>query len=541
MAIFIASIPVVAFLAWVFQITESGVKTEVASWKGGLAITLAISILLGASSTLYSNLQINQPAESRADTDQSVRELPYQLQQTYENSIAVLPFVDLGGADGEDYLGDGIPEEIRHALTNISGLRVASRLSSVLLGKSMDSIQNIGRELGVNSVLEGTVQLSSEQLRVTVQLIDVAGGYQIWSERYDREMTNIFDIQDDIAHNIVETLQLNLVEPTGILVSERHPDDVRAYESFLKGQYHAANYDEPELRTAIAYFEEALRIQPTYALAYAGLADAYGSLDYFGHVLPVTVQDSIRSSVDRALALDDSLADAHFSSARLLFNTERNSVAADEAFRKALELDPTDAWKHGLYAIFLSTQGRSQEAVYEASIARQLDPLSVRENLTPGWIAFFHGDFEQALEIGSAALQLDPNFVNTMELIAYSHFQLGNSANAISILERANQLADFPIVLGNLGFMYAVTGSTDEAQVILDQLLVRAQREYIPAATIATLYNGMGDYDEANNWMHRAISNREGSLSILNVVAFEQLRENPNFADWIGQIGLPLL
>jgi len=539
MALFIASIPVVAFLAWVFQITSSGVKTEVVSWKGGLAITIAISVLLGISSVLYSNLQINQSVESSiADADiASTR--PYELEASYENSIAVLPFLDLGGSDGEDYLGDGIPEEIRHSLTNVSALRVASRLSTVTLDEQLESIQDIGRALGVNSVLEGTVQVSGTQLRVTVQLTDVAEGYQIWSERYEREMTNIFDIQDDIARNVVDTLQINLAESEEVLTSERHPQDFEAYELFLKGRYHAANYDEPELRTAIGYYEEALRIQPTYALAYAGLADAYGSLDYFGHVLPVSIQAAIRSSVDRALELDESLADAHFSSARLLFNTERDSAAAEVAFRKALELDPTDAWKHGLYAIFLGTRGRAQEAAYEASISLQLDPLSVRENLTPGWIAFFSRNYEQALEIGNSALELNPTFVNSLELISYSQFQLGNLEEAVTTLEAANALADFPIVMGNLGFMYGVIDRTEEAQELLDELLRRSQSEYVPAASIANVYIGLGNPEEANSWMNRAITNREGSLSILNVVAFDQLREHPNFPDWLSQIGLP--
>lgn len=539
MVLFISSIPVVAFLAWVFQITESGIKTQVVSWKGGLAIVVAASLLLGMSSLLYSNLQINRSDEISRESDDFLRALPYELEESYENSIAVLPFAYLGGPDGEDYLSTGIPEEIRHALTNIQGLRVASRLSSVLLGNQMESIQDIGRGLGVNSVLEGTVQLSGQQLRVTVQLTNVAGGYQIWSERYDREMTNIFNIQDDIARNIVDALQLSMVEPAGILASERHPDDVRAYELYLKGRFHATNYDEPELRTAIGYFEEALRIQPDYALAYAGLADAYGSLDYFGHVLPVTVQNSIRSAVDRALALDDSLADAHFSSARLLFNTERDPVTAEIAFRKALELDPTDAWKHGLYAIFLSTRNRRQEAMYEASIARQLDPLSVRENLTPGWIAFFNRDYELALETGRNALPLNPDFANTHELIAYSLFQLGVTDQAISILEEASSLAYFPIIMGNLGYMYAVTGRLDDAQRVLDELLARSQREYVPAAPLATIYSGLGDFENADSWMQLAITNREGSLSILNVVAFDQVRENPYFTDWLARIGLP--
>jgi TolB-like protein/Tfp pilus assembly protein PilF len=539
MALFIASIPVVAFLAWVFQITESGVKTEVVSWKGGLSITIAFSLLFGVSFVLYSNLEINRVATSRTSTETLLSSRPYQLEEVYENSIAVLPFVDLGGGDGEDYLGDGIPEEIRHVLTNVQGLRVASRLSSVMFGDEIESIQDIGRELGVAAVLEGTVQVSGRLLRVTVQLTDVEEGYQIWSERYDRKMTNIFDIQDDIARNIVETLQLSLVDSSDNLVSERHPEDIRAYELYLKGRYHAANYDEPELRTAIAYFEEALRIEPTYALAYAGLADAYGSLDYFGHVLPISIQAEIRSSVNQALALDATLADTHFSSARLLFNSEREPEAAEEAFRLALQLDPADAWKHGLYAIFLSTQGRGQEAVYEASISRQLDQLSVRENLTPGWVAFFSRDFEQALAIGNSALELNPGFVNTLELISYSQYQMGAVDEAIALLQGANALADFPLVQGNLGFMYGTTGREAEAREILERLLARSRQEYIPASSIATIYIGLGELEEASNWMDRAIANREGNLSILNVVAFDQIRQHPDFPDWLAQIGLP--
>ena len=362
-----------------------------------MAISIALTLLLGVGIFLFQNLE-----SSHTETTTLATSRPTEFRQDVPGvevsakSIAVLPFANLSPGEANEYLSDGIAEEIRHALTNLTGLQVAARASSILF-KGAEDIRNIGEQLHVSTVLEGSVLQAGNRLRVTVQLSNVADGYQLWSERYDKEMTTIFDIQDSIAQNIVARLKLTLEGSAESLVSERHPENVEAYALYLNGRFHADKYEEPELRRAIAYFEEALEEQADYALAYAGLADAYGSLDYFGHVLSESVTVQIRSAIAKALELDSTLAAAYFSRARLEFNTDWDSSLAELDFKRALELDPSDSWKHGLYAIFLATQGRHSEAINEAAIAQQLDPLSVNAILTPGWIYFFARDYDQAL------------------------------------------------------------------------------------------------------------------------------------------------
>lgn len=542
LALLISGIPVVVFLAWTFQITREGITVQVTSWKGGLAIAVALMLLLGISTWLIGNLETNPRLTSSLPKTVSTESVDVvETDRSPDKSIAVLPFADLSPGDNDGYLSTGIAEEIRHALTNLNGLKVAAGTSSGMFNGTTEDIQTIGEKLNVQAVLVGSVLHSDNLIRVTVQLINIADGYQLWSERYEREMTTIFEIQDSIAQNIVKKLEVKGQVDPDLLVSGRHPDNVDAYRLYLRGKYYAANYDEPDLRTAIGYFREALAARPDYAKAYAGLADAYGSLDYFGHVRPLDIDAQHRSAVNRALELDPYLAEAHFSLARLLFNRQWDKDAAEVEFLRALQLDPSDPWKHGLYAIFLSTQGRHEEALNHAVTGRDLDPLSLSAVLTPGWIHFFNREYDLALAAGRQAMASDPAFVNAIELVAYSRFRKGERDAAISMMEKATSMADFPIVLGNLGRMYGLAGRNEDASNVLNTLLDMAQNEYIPASTIANVYIGLGDYESANKWMNEAIANRESSLSILNVVSDDKTRANPYFNEWLQAIGLPKL
>lgn len=455
-----------------------------------------------------------------------------------DKSIAVLPFVNLSSDEENEYLTDGLTEEILNALSKVPGLRVPARTSSFVFKGKTDDIKRIGQLLRVATVLEGSVQRVDNTLRVAVRLINIEDGYQLWTETYNREFTNIFEIQDDIARNIVTRLELTLADSNGLLNSPHATENAEAYALYLRGNFHADKFTELDLRRAIDYYRQALKHQPDYALAYAGLATVYIRLRYFGHMPGNTVVPQIKESVSKALELDDSLADAQFSLAQLRFNYEWDWGGAEEAFKRALEFNPSHVWGHQLYSFLLTNRGRHEEAKVMAERALELDPLSVNAHVNTGWMCYVSGDYEQALKSAEQGIELDPDFVNAHTLVAYTLFRSGEHQAAITTLEAAAQIDSFPLLMGDLGRMYGLVGRRNAAQSILDDLLAQEGDHYIPSLAIASVYDGLGDYEKANLWMTKAIDNREGGLDLFQIDFVELPRKNPYYADWIKQIGL---
>ena len=344
-------------------------------------------------------------------------------------SIAVLPFVNLSSDKENEYLSDGLTGEILDALAKVPGLRVPARTSSFVFKGKTDDIKKIGELLRVGTVLEGSVQKSGNQLRVTAQLINVADGYLLWSEKYDRPMTNIFAIQDDIARTIVAKLKLTLAGSAGLPRAKRGTENVEAYALYLKGRFHADKRTEPDLRQAITHFEAALNRQPDYALAYAGLSQAYGGLRYYAYVLPGSVTPQCRAAAAKALELDDTLAEAHVSLANLRFAVDRDWGAAEREFKRALELDPVNVDTHRSYAYLLAVTGRHPEAQAQANKAQQLDPLSVIAKTRGGYVSALAGDNDRALEAGRRAIAMAPDFFEAHQLTGFVLFRKGQRAD----------------------------------------------------------------------------------------------------------------
>ncbi|MEM7431745.1 MAG: tetratricopeptide repeat protein [Pseudomonadota bacterium] len=535
-------------VAWVLEFTPDGIKFDsevdhsaASQVKSGKRFDRVVIVLLAVAVTYFAvdklifsetrELQIAEEAREQgfADAQQDIID---------NRSVAVLPFVNLSAGEDNEYLSDGITEEILNSLSRLPGLRVPGRTSSFAFRGSTESIQTIGEMLSVGTILEGSVRRSGDKIRVTAKLIKVADGYQLWSENYDQEMTDIFEIQDNIARNIVDKLRITLVDTEIRTSPSRRASDWKAYDLFLNGKYHAQRFSKNDLEEAIVYFEQALELEPDYARAYAGLAYAYGSLRYFGHVPPDTVTEEFRFSVKRALELDDDLGDAHFSNGQLLYNTEWDFAGAEAAFERAIELDPSNSWIRGLYAFLLATTGRLDAAMQQAEQAEFLDDRSAAAIAQLGWMALYAGDNEAALDAADRALAFGPNFVNAYELRGHAHFRAGRLAAGIAAMEEAVRISDFPIVLGTLGRMYGDTARTENAQAILNQLLERSEREYVPSAVIANVYVGLDEFEEANNWMQKAIADREGILVLLKVGGYPSDAENPYFPNWLDAIGL---
>ncbi len=455
-----------------------------------------------------------------------------------QKSIAVLPFVNMSADKDNEYLSDGITEEILNALAKVPGLRVPARTSSFVFKDKKEDVRKIGELLNVRTVLEGSVRKAGNQLRITAQLINVADGFHLWSETYDRNMTNIFAIQDDIARTIVTQLKLTLAGPAGLPSAKHHTVNVEAYELYLKGKFHADKLTEPELNQAITHFQAALGKQPDYALAYAGLAYAHGSLNLWAYVSPGSVTPQLRAAVAKALELDDTLAEAHVHLARLSFFVDWDWDMAEREFKRALELDPANAYAHVMYAYLLSARGRHPEARAEANKAHQLDPLSVLAKVALGRTSSWAGDNDRALEAGRQAIAMEPNSFIAHHLTGDVLMRKGRREEGIAEMEKAAQIAPVPQVLGLLGRMYGRVGRKADAQKVLDQFLARAKQQYVPARSIADVYDGLGDFEQANVWMNKAIADRESSLVHFKVMADDITRANPHYPEWLKKIGL---
>lgn len=452
-------------------------------------------------------------------------------------SVAVLPFANMSSDKENEYLSDGITEEILTALSKVPGLRVPARASAFVFKDRKEDVRKIGELLNVATVLEGSVRKSGNKLRIAATLSNVADGYELWRERYDREMTDIFEIQDDIARAIVEKLKVTLAGPAELPPARRGTDNVEAYEWVLKGRFHLFRFTEADLKLAIACFEHALAKQPDYALAYAGLANAYGALVWMIYASPAATIPRQRTAVTKALELDDTLANAHASLAELLFWVDRDKVAAEREYRRTLELAPADAVARAQYALALSAIGRNQEAIAEAATARQLDPLSVVNVCTQAWVFFYAKNFAQALAVGREAITLAPDSFFGHQVTGRALFSLGRHDEGIAHVEESRRIADTPYIKENLCWMYAQAGQIAAATLIRDELLVETGQHYIASLTMAGVYQGIGDYEQANVWMHKAIEDREGGVMFLKV-ADEIYGSNPHYPAWLKKVGL---
>lgn len=453
-----------------------------------------------------------------------------------ERSVAVLPFANLSPEKDDDYLSDGITEEILVSLAKVPGLRVPARTSSFAFKDKHEDARKIGELLQVSTVLEGSVRREGNQLRVTAQLINAADGFRLWVETYDRDMTNLLALQDEIARAIATRLAGSLTEGRRLPSAALRNANVEAYTLVLQGRFHSEKQTEPSLRRGIAYFQEALARQPDYAVAYAGLAGAYGLQRYWAYAPPAAVTAQMRAAVAQAQALDDALPSVHASLAFLSFWVDWDWAAAEREFLRALELDPSQINVRQYYAYLLAATGRSSEAVAAAAAAAQLDPLAVNARVALGWTYLFAGDRDRAAEAGRRALALAPDSFGAHQLNGRILFAQGKREEGLAHLERANRLVAVAEVAGNLGWMYGQMGRRADALRLLENLQVLATRQYVPALAIANIHQGLGDFAQADEWVQRAIADREGRLVFMRVD--ETFRANPHAPEWRRKIGL---
>ncbi|MDQ4122174.1 MAG: protein kinase [Acidobacteriota bacterium] len=457
-----------------------------------------------------------------------------------KNSIAVLPFANLSADAENEYFCDGLAEELLNALAKIEDLKVAARTSAFSFKGKNTNVSEIGKTLNVETVLEGSVRRSGERIRITVQLINASDGYHLWSERYDREMRDIFDVQDEITLAVVGALKLKLLGREKASLLKRYTDNIKAYQLYLWGRFHARSFESNGFREAIKCYQEAIAIDAHYAPAYAGLADTY-TVASFSFFTPAEALPKAKEAAKKALEIDDGLAEAHTSLAIIEMYYDQRWAEAEREFKRAIELNPGDANAHNWYGWFLGLMGRSDESMVELKLALTLDPLSSQINTAIGNLYYWMRNPDRAIEEYRKVLDLKPNFNIARCFLAEAYVQKGDFSAALIELQKAWSGAEDSIILTLTGYTEAVAGNYGEAKRRLESLKSLSKIKYVPAFEMAIIYVGLGEKEEAFKWLEKAYQEHSVWLPWLGVdPKFDEFRSDPRFQDLLNRVGLPL-
>ncbi len=457
----------------------------------------------------------------------------------WKNSIAVLPFADLSPQKDQEYFCDGMAEELINALCRVKDLRVVARTSAFSFkGKEID-IREIGKKLNVETVLEGSVRKAGNQLRITAQLINVTDGYHLWSERFDRQMEDVFAIQDEISLSIVDKLKLKLIGKEKAAIVRRYTDNLEAYNLYLQGRFYCNKLTPEGAERGIECFEAAIESDPTYSLAYAGLAYLHGTRAVWGSIPPnKAFPIVVRKYAEKALEIDDTVAEAHGVLASICFLYDWNWVGAEQEFKIALHLGPTIAQTHVDYSLFLLTHKRDKEAVAEARLAQKFDPLSTMINGWVGHVLFLAGQYEEAIEQLNKVLKMDPSYWNSHIMMSFVYRERAMLQEAMAEAEKAVDFSgSVPVAVMNLASVCYLLGKRAKAEKLLDSLKERSQCEYIPPMFFFWIHLARGEVDEAYKWLEKAYENHDIWLCCYRLVP-SMPPHDPRFTALLKKIGL---
>lgn len=461
---------------------------------------------------------------------------PQQATAPAIKSIAVLPLTPIGLADDE-YLGLGMTDAL---ITRMSGFqKIIVRPTSAIRKYADEKTQpayQIGRDLSVDAVLEGTIQRFDNNVRVTVQLVRVLDGRPIWAGQFDEPVAGMFKLQDSISARVTQVLELKLSADEAKSLARIHTTNSEAYQAYLKGRYFWSKRDPEGVAKAAEYFHQAIDLDPRYAQAYIGLADCY----MFGYppLPPNVLAPKVKDLVEKALAIDSSLGEAHATLGLLAQNHDWNWNEAERQFRRAIELAPNYATAHQWYGGYLALRGRFDEAIKETRIAYGLDPLSLIIIKDFGEIYYVEGKPDQAIEYFRKALEMDPNFLVGRVNLALAYLQKRDFPHAIAELENAKQLEESPFVLTQLGYAYALAGRRADAEKLLRDLNIMSRQRYVAAVNYALIYIALGDKDSAFEWLKKSYSERALLTGLKVDPEFDTLRGDPRFANLMQQVGL---
>ena len=456
-------------------------------------------------------------------------------------SVAVLPFANDSADPDAEYLSDGITETLINNLSQIWNLRVVAR-STVFRykGKDIDP-QKAGNDLHVRAVVSGRLLQRGNTLIVRAELMNVATGGQLWGGQYNRKPEDVFALQDDLSREISEKLRLQLTGDEKQRLTKRYTEDAEAYRLYLKGRYHWNKRSPESLQKAVEYFRKALDKDPAYSLAYAGLADTYAHLSFFNVVAPREAMPKAKTAAEQGLEIDKDLAEAHVSLGYISFTYEGDWPAAGKHFEQALTLNPAYSRAHTFSAFYLSSLGRSEEALEVAKRALDLDPASPAVSHSLAVQLYLARKFDRAIEQAHHTLEMEANFAISYAVLGEAYLSKGMYQEGLLALEKYSALSHTSATaLALLGYSHARLGERKEALQMIEELKAASQQSFVPALFVALVYAGLEDKDQAFTWLEKAYEERFNRLAYLKVEAlWDPLRSDSRFADLLRRVGIP--
>ena len=525
----VVGFPVAVVFAWFFEITPEGVKrTEVADAMPkatGRKRHAWIYVVVAGAAVSVALFFLGRYTASNRAAAAAPNELPAK-------SIAVLPFENLSEDKANAFFAEGIQDEILTRLAKVADLKVISRTSTQHFKSAPENLPEIAKRLGVMHILEGSVQKASDQVRVNVQLINALTDAHLWADTYDRKLTDIFAVETEIAKAIADTLQAKLTGSEQHVIAARPTESTEAHQLYLKGRYFWNKRTGDDLKKSIDYFQQAIAVDPNYALAYAGVADAYVWLPGYTAGTPRDCYPKAKAAATKALQLDDTLAEAHTTLALAIWLYDFDSAQAIREFQRAIELNPNYAIAHQQYGNnTLAALGRFDDAIVEGKRAVELDPLSLVINTDLGSDYYYARRYDEAIAQLRKTLEMDPGFYIAHLVLGQVLDAKGARDAAIVECQKARGLNDDPSVLGVLARAYGLSGNKMEAEKILDQLKKLSQERYVSAYSFALTYLGLGDKEEALRWLEQSYQDHAGSdIGYIRVdPLLDPLRGDPRF------------
>jgi serine/threonine-protein kinase len=460
---------------------------------------------------------------------------------SHTTAIAVLPLQNLSSDPENEYFSDGLTEELISALGKAARLRVVSRSSAFAFKGKVEDVRKIGEQLGVDVALEGSVRRSGQRIRITLQLTNVSNGYQLWSERYDREMIDIFDLQDEIAQTVVVALKAQLGADISQARITRFTENVDAYELYLKGRYNWNQKTPESIQLAFQYFQQALEVDPNFAMAHSGIADFYSLMASLWIMPAQQAWPLAKEAATRAMALNDRLANPHISLALVLQFYEWDWAGAEKEMLLGISLRPQLGDSYVSYAYFLMTQGKLRMAREKVRVGLQYDPVSLPLRTTEAMMLTYLGEHDASITLARQALDSAPYFIELYCVLGVAYMGAGRTTSAIQILEKGAEMTRrMPLLLGWLGAAFVQAGEMAKAEKVLQELLKQAKHSFSVPLPLAVLYTAMGRKDEAFEWLDRAAEARDTILCyIQSMPTFDPLRDDRRYLELIERMGFP--
>jgi TolB-like protein/Tfp pilus assembly protein PilF len=458
-------------------------------------------------------------------------------------SIAVVPFVNMSTDPENEYFSDGITEEILNALVKVEGLQVTSRTSSFAFkGKNID-VKEIGNQLNVATVLEGSVRKAGNKVRITAQLINCVDDYHLWSETYDRHLEDIFEVQDEISRKIANQLRATLTSndmKTNLVTAPT--ENLDAYNTYLKGSFFLNSWTPQGAKSAIEYFHKAIKMEENFSLPYSGLAYSYTMLSAMGQIAPLKAYPIGKQMAEKALALDSELAESHIAIALIKLFYDWDLDGAEQSLNRAKEINPGSANVYHFFALYYTARGRYEEGLKSIEQALELDPLSliINQHYAEGLI--WVGKLKESLAQIEKTLKMDPNYRAAIETKGWVYIEMGDIDNALKCFQRFQELTGHPLKgMVGLGYTYAIRGETDKAQECLEKL---AQREKLESEILlhmdyAVIYTGLNDFDKAFFHLEEGLKQKAGIFFVKTANLFHELRKDPRFDKLMAEYGYP--